>query len=133
MRHLAKRIGSDLSKYWKIKFDRKKCANMFDSDWISCGKVVFHLYADNPCDFSSGSVIIQGWKKYDLYTDVPRIRLVLDDSGDGINYAIIPGYISPEIIDEKNILKTIAEMYNLSYRGIVTFGKKLKLLNISIV
>ena len=133
MKHLAQRISYDLSKYWKIKFDQKKCANMFNSDWVSGGKVMFHLYADNPYDFSNGSIIIQGHRYYDSVADVPRIRLVINNSGTGIDHAIVSGYLHPEIIPERNILTTIVKMYNLNYRDIVTFGKKLKLLNISII
>ena len=134
MRHLAQQIGFDLSRYWKIKFDQNKCANMFNSDWVSCGdKIMFHLYADTPYDVLNGSIILQAHRYWVEPSYFPRIRLVLDNKRTGIDHAIVNGYIRPGIIPGKDILKKIIEIHKLSYRDIVVFGRKLNLLNVSII
>jgi hypothetical protein len=38
-----------------------------------------------------------------------------------------------EVIEENDILKMIIKLYRLSYRDIVVFGRKLKMLNVSIL
>ncbi len=134
MKNLAKRIGFDLSKYWKIKFDQKKCASMFNAEWINCKDISFFLYPDKPYEYSNGSIIMQGQRYYEPDPDVlPSVRLVLNDDATGIDHAIVAFPQDHEVIEEEDILKTFIKIYRLSYRDVVSFGKKLKLLNISIV
>ena len=134
MNHLAKRIGSDLSKYWNIKNSQNKCANMFNSDWINGGKkIVFHLYPDQKYEFSNGSIIIRGYRQHDAVFDGPSIRLVLNDDNNSIDHAIVAYPTQQVVIEEDNILKTFVRLYGMSYRDVVVFGRKLNLLNVSII
>ena len=134
MQHIIKRIETDLSNYWNIKYQQNKCANMFNSDWVSSGsRILFHLYPDTPYEYSNGSIIMQGCEYYNAISNIPSVRLVLNDSGVGFDHAIVAGPVQPEVVEEKDILKTIMKMYGLSCREIVTFGRKLRLLNVSIL
>ena len=133
MKHVAQRIGSELSNYWRIKFSQNKCASMFNAEWVNGKGISFLLYPDKPYEYSNGSIIMQGQRYYEHITDVPSIRLVLNDAATGIDHAIVAFPQNHEVIEENDILKMIIKLYRLSYRDIVVFGRKLKMLNVSIL
>ena len=133
MKHLADSISCDLSKYWKIKYDQNKCDNMFHVDWICAGKYNFLLYPCKPWDYSTGSIIFQGTRYGEHITDRPSIRLVLDENMTHIDHAIVAHPEVHEVIEKEDILSVISNIYSFSFREVVVFAKKLKLLNVSII
>lgn len=133
MKHLAQSISSDLSVYWKIKYGQNKCDNVFHINWIHVGRYNFLLYPCKPLDYSHGSIIFQGKHIENYIPERPSIRLVLDSNAMHVDHAIVAHPDIHEIIEKDEIFSVISTFYKLSFRDVVVFAKKLKMLNVSIL